>query len=382
MADAIYIHIPFCEQICHYCDFNKFYLKSQPVDEYVEDLITEMGIYADEHDEKEPVQSVYIGGGTPTSMSEKQLAKVIHDVRELFPLSESCEFTVEANPGSCDASMMKGLYNAGVNRLSIGVQTFDETLLSAINRDHEPGDAQKTVDMAREAGITNLSIDLMFGLPGQTMEQWKQTLKAALSLPITHISAYSLKIEPKTVFYQMQKKRQLRLPDEDLEADMFEELVANAKRTGFQHYEISNFAKPGFESRHNLVYWDNCEYYGFGAGAHGYLNGKRYANHGPLPKYMKAVSAGERPKREEHQVSSDAQKEEFMFMGLRKMAGVSLDDFEARYHTTMEETFPGVLEALKGDGLITVKDRQVSLTGDGQLLANHVFEKFLLGNEQ
>lgn len=382
MADAIYIHIPFCEQICHYCDFNKFYLKSQPVDEYVGDLIKEMTISASDHDQKERIQSVYIGGGTPTSMSEEQLAKVILAVGEQFPLSESCEFTVEANPGSCDESMMRRLSRAGVNRLSIGIQTFDETLLSAINRDHKPGDAQKTVDMARQAGITNLSIDLMFGLPGQSMTQWRETLKAALALQVTHISAYSLKIEPKTVFYQMQKKRQLRLPDEDLEADMFEELVANAKRAGFHHYEISNFAKHGFESRHNLVYWDNREYYGFGAGAHGYLNGKRYANHGPLPKYMKAVSAGERPKREEHQVSSDAQKEEFMFMGLRKMAGVSMDDFEARYQSTVEETFPGVLETLKEDGLITVNDRQVSLTGDGQLLANHVFEKFLLGNEQ
>lgn len=380
MANAIYIHIPFCEQICHYCDFNKFFLESQPVDDYVGDLIAEMTMYATDHEKEEPIQSVYIGGGTPTSMSEEQLASVIHAVRVLFPLSESCEFTVEVNPGSCDESKMERLFHEGVNRLSIGVQTFDEGLLSAINRDHEPGDAQKTVDMALRAGIVNLSIDLMFGLPGQSMKQWQETLGKAFELPISHISAYSLKIEPKTVFHQMQKKRQLRLPDEDLEADMFEELVTAAKHNGFHHYEISNFAKPGHESRHNLVYWDNREYYGFGAGAHGYLKGKRYANHGPLPKYMKAVSSGDRPIREEHQVALDGQKEEFMFMGLRKMAGVSLDDFEERYGVTVDETFPGVVDALTEDGLIVIKGRHVSLTEDGQLLANHVFEKFLLGN--
>lgn len=380
MARAIYLHIPFCEQICYYCDFNKFFLKNQPVDEYIEALKYEIQAYAAKHEPLEWIDSVYIGGGTPTSISTEQLRRVIEGVTEAFPLSKDVEFTVEVNPGSCDDQKMAMLKNTGVNRLSIGVQAFDSELLKAINRDHAPMDANKTIQLALSHGIKDLSVDLMFGLPDQTMEQWETTLENALELPITHISAYSLKIEPKTVFYQWEREGRLKLPTEDLEADMYERLVYETQKAGFDQYEISNFAKGIHQSRHNLVYWNNHEYYGLGAGAHGYLNRVRYANHGPLPKYLKALNAGDWPCLEEHSVPLHEQKEEFMFMGLRKMKGISFNEYESRYGEKVEDTFPGVINKLIDDGLLVMDESHVRLSNEGKLLGNQVFEKFLLGN--
>lgn len=379
MARAIYLHIPFCEQICYYCDFNKFFLKHQPVDQYVDALGKEIRMYAAQHPPEELIESVYIGGGTPTSMSTDQLRRVIETVSSEFPLSKGAEFTVEVNPGSCSDEKMAMLKETGVNRLSIGVQTFDAKLLKAINRDHKPMDANKTIQLALSHGITDLSIDLMFGLPNQTMEQWYDTLQQALELPITHISAYSLKVEPKTVFYQWERQGRLHRPSEDQEADMYNLLVSEAAKADFQQYEISNFSRGQYQSRHNLVYWNNEEYYGFGAGAHGYLNVERYANHGPLPKYLKAIESGKRPTFEEHSVPLFEQKEEFMFMGLRKLNGISLDEYESRYGEQVAETFPGVMDELIEEGLLVMDGEHIRLSTEGKLLGNQVFEKFLLG---
>ncbi|AOM82575.1 radical SAM family heme chaperone HemW [Salisediminibacterium beveridgei] len=380
MASAIYLHIPFCEQICYYCDFNKFFLKNQPVDEYIAALRQEIQMYAAQHHPEEPITSIYIGGGTPTSISTDQLAQVIEGLSGAFPLSPDAEITVEVNPGSCSDEKMAMLKKTGVNRLSIGVQTFDPELLKAINRDHHPIDAKKTVELARSHGINDLSVDLMFGLPNQTMEQWNDTLKQAFELPVTHISAYSLKVEPKTVFYQWERQGRLDRPTEDLEADMYNQLVSGAVNAGFQQYEISNFARGQYQSRHNLVYWNNQEYYGFGAGAHGYLNGERYANHGPLPKYLKAMESRERPTLHEHPVPLHEQKEEFMFMGLRKISGISLEEYQSRYGEQVAETFPGVMDELVKEGLLVMDEDSVRLSSEGKLLGNQVFEKFLLGN--
>ncbi|PRO65090.1 radical SAM family heme chaperone HemW [Alkalicoccus urumqiensis] len=378
MRRSLYLHVPFCGQICHYCDFNKFFLHNQPVDRYVQAVEKELKETAEALPPPDPIETIYVGGGTPTAVTPEQLRKMLRAVRTYFPVSNEVEFTVEVNPGSADASMMRMLKEEGVNRLSIGAQTFDEGLLRAINRDHKAGQVEETIHLAREHGLTNLSIDLMFGLPTQTMGQWKDTLKRAVSLPITHISAYALKVEPKTVFYQMEKRGQLVLPTVELEADMYEELKQAAADAGMTQYEISNFAAEGFESMHNLAYWNNDEYYGIGAGAHSYTDSIRRRNFGPLPQYLKAVETGSLPYLEQHTVPVQEKMEEEMFMGLRKRLGVSRKQFQHRYNRSIGEVFPGVVEALTSRGLLASNGDRLFLTEEGKLLGNDVFEQFLL----
>ncbi|WP_096434583.1 radical SAM family heme chaperone HemW [Alteribacter populi] len=376
---AVYVHVPFCEQICHYCDFNKFFLKNQPIDDYLDDCETEMKWTAQRFPST-TVNSVYVGGGTPTSLSTEQLRKLLVSIREHFSLAkrDSLEFTVEVNPGSADQDKLNMLKEVGVNRLSIGVQTFEPDLLNRIGRDHQPEDVKDTVKKSRNAGIDNLSIDLMFGLPQQTIRQFEDTIDQAMKLNIDHVSAYSLKVEAKTVFYQLQRKGKLSLPSQDTEADMYEMLIRKLSESGFSMYEISNFAKPGRESVHNLTYWDNEEYYGIGAGAHSYMSGVRRQNHGPLPKYMKAIKQGKLPYLEEHPVPLKEKMEEEMFMGLRKRSGVSVSRFARRYGQPVVNVFGDKIKRLKENCLLQERNDRIFLTEKGRLLGNEVFEQFLL----
>lgn len=377
MLRSLYVHVPFCEQICHYCDFNKFFLKNQPIDEYLDLCAREMSLTRERFSATEDIQTIYVGGGTPTSLTTEQLQRLLNSIRSHFPFAQSLEWTVEVNPGSADEEKLAMLKEMGVNRLSIGAQTFDPRLLKEINRDHEAGDVERTVNLSHEAGIHNLSLDLMFGLPNQTMEQWKATLKEACTLPIQHVSAYSLKVEEKTVFYQLLRKGKLPLPAQELEAAMYEELCHRLTENNFNQYEISNFAKDGLASQHNLTYWNNNEYYGIGAGAHSYMQGVRRANHGPLPKYMKALSDCELPYLEEHKVTKKEKMEEQMFMGLRKLEGVPVEDFKERFNIDVHEVFSTAIEELKASSLIEEKNQHIRLTDKGLLLGNEVFEKFL-----
>ncbi|WP_307324382.1 radical SAM family heme chaperone HemW [Evansella vedderi] len=378
MTHAVYVHVPFCEQICHYCDFNKFFLANQPVDEYLslceDEIVNTLKAFPTDR-----ISTIYVGGGTPTSLSTDQLYKLLNTIKLYFPLQPELEWTVEVNPGSADLEKLKMMKELGVNRLSIGAQTFDPTLLKQIGRDHHPEDIDKTILLAREVGFTNLSLDLMFGLPNQTMEQLNTTLEKVNTLSIEHVSAYSLKVEEKTVFYQLFKKGKLPLPGEDLEGDMYEELRIHMAKGNFHQYEISNFAKDGYESKHNVTYWDNEYYYGIGAGAHSYVNGTRRINHGPLPKYMEAMKKTGFPFREEHRVTLKEKMEEEMFMGLRKLSGVSMNKFREKFNIEMDEAFSGVISPLVNKGLLLQDGDFLRLTEKGLLLGNEVFEQFLLG---
>ncbi|MFA9558795.1 radical SAM family heme chaperone HemW [Evansella sp. AB-rgal1] len=374
---GVYVHVPFCEQICHYCDFNKFYLKKQPVDEYLDLCDIEIKNTL----QKFPtngISSIYVGGGTPTSLSTKQLEKLLFSIKHYFPIHPEYEWTVEVNPGSADEEKLRMMKEIGVNRLSIGAQTFDPILLKKIGRDHQAHDVEKTIRKARDIGIENISIDLMFGLPDQTIEQFVDTLHEAVSLPIEHVSAYSLKIEAKTIFYHQMQKGNLSLPGEDMEAEMYERLRTYMNDNGFEQYEISNFGKEGYQSQHNLTYWNNESYYGIGAGSHSYVDGVRRINHGPLPKYMDSVIKTGFPYREEHPVPLHEQMEEEMFMGLRKIEGVSLPKFEQKYEEKLTDVFAMVIPSLIERGLVHLDESTIRLTEKGLLLGNEVFEKFLL----
>ncbi len=379
MARGVYIHIPFCHQICNYCDFNKFYFKNQPVDEYIDMLGKEMELATKKYPESfTQIETIFLGGGTPTALSPKQLEKLLKLIRTYIPMDSVTEFTSEANPDELSKAKLQALLDGGVNRLSMGVQSFNQELLKKIGRTHSNEHVYETIALAKEVGFRNISLDLMYGLPGQTMAQWKDSLDKAFALNLPHFSAYSLIVEPKTIFYNQYTKGKLHLPTEDLEADMYDVLMNQMEAHGLQQYEISNFAQSGFSSRHNKIYWENDEYAGFGAGAHGYLAGTRYSNHGPLKKYMDSVNAGELPLVYEHVVTKSEKREEQMFLGLRKTGGITHTIYEEKFHESMHVGYGHVIGKLVSEGLLEHDTIGIRLTRKGRFVGNEVFQQFLL----
>lgn len=369
---SAYVHIPFCTQICYYCDFSKVFIKNQPVDSYLEHLLQEFHSY-----DIQKLRTLYIGGGTPTALSALQLEILLDGLTKNLDLSVLEELTIEANPGDLDADKIAVLKNSAVNRVSLGVQTFDDKMLKKIGRSHLEKDIYENIDRLKLAGFDNISIDLIYALPGQTMDQVKDNVEKAITLDIPHMSLYSLILENHTVFMNRMRRGKLPLPKEELEAEMFEYIIEELERSGFEHYEISNFSKPGFESRHNLMYWDNAEYYGIGAGASGYVNGVRYKNHGPIRHYLSAVEAGNARVTEEH-LSQREQMEEEMFLGLRKKSGVSITRFEEKFGTSFEDLYGQVVRNLCHQGLLQVEGQQIRMTKKGLFLGDTVAEQFIL----
>ena len=369
---SAYVHIPFCTQICYYCDFSKVFIKNQPVDSYLEHLIEEY----DSYDIKK-LRTLYIGGGTPTALSAPQLAFLLEKLTDKLDLSYLEELTIEANPGDLDQEKIAVLKASPVNRVSLGVQTFNDRMLKQIGRIHLEKDIYENIANLKKAGFDNISIDLIYALPKQTMEDVKTNVAKAIALDIPHMSLYSLILENHTVFMNRMRRGKLPLPKEDLEAEMFDYIIAELEKAGFEHYEISNFSKPGFESRHNLMYWDNAEYYGIGAGASGYVDGVRYKNHGPIRHYLQAVEAGNARVQEEMLTLKEKMEEE-MFLGLRKKSGVSKKRFEEKFGLSFEDHYGAVVSELTDQGLL-VPDRDiVRMTKQGLFLGDTVAEKFIL----
>ena len=375
---GMYIHIPFCHQICHYCDFNKVFFKNQPVDAYIESIGQELAVMRHEGISFEGLETVFLGGGTPTSLSEQQLDRLLTIIHDYVDVPSLTEFSTEANPDELTYGKLKVLKSGGLNRLSIGVQSFDADLLTKIGRTHSADDPVRVIADARKAGFENMSIDLIYGLPGQTIAQWQDTLKKASELDLPHYSGYSLIVEPKTVFYNLMNKGRLPLPGEDIESEMFAMLMDHMDKHGRKRYEISNFAVPGYESTHNLIYWENATYAGIGAGAHGYLNGQRYSNIGPIAKYMEKTAAGERPFQQTHVVTETEAMEEEMFLGLRKAKGVSYSLFQQKFGKSLEDVYGETLQSLVREGLVEQSDGRVKLTRIGVFRGNEVFQQFLV----
>ena len=369
---SAYVHIPFCTQICYYCDFSKVFIKNQPVDSYLEHLLEEFRSY-----DIQKLRTLYIGGGTPTALSASQLEVLLDGLTKNLDLSVLEELTIEANPGDLDADKIAVLKNSAVNRVSLGVQTFDDKMLKKIGRSHLEKDIYENIDRLKLAGFDNISIDLIYALPGQTMDQVKENVAKAIGLNIPHMSLYSLILENHTVFMNRMRRGKLPLPKEELEAEMFEYIIAELERDGFEHYEISNFSKPGFESRHNLMYWDNAEYYGIGAGASGYVDGVRYKNHGPIRHYLSAVEAGDARITEER-LSQKEQMEEEMFLGLRKKSGVSMARFEEKFGRSFDGLYGEIIRDLVHQGLMQIYGDRVRMTKRGLFLGDTVAERFIL----
>ncbi|MCD0062490.1 oxygen-independent coproporphyrinogen III oxidase, partial [Streptococcus agalactiae] len=323
------------------------------------------------------LRTLYIGGGTPTSISAVQLDYLLTELSRDLNLNTLEEFTIEANPGDLTVDKIEVLQKSAVNRVSLGVQTFNDKHLKRIGRSHNEAQIYSTIDALKTAGFQNISIDLIYALPGQTMDDVRSNVAKALSLNIPHLSLYSLILEHHTVFMNKMRRGKLHLPTEDLEAEMFEYIISEMERNGFEHYEISNFTKPGFESRHNLMYWDNVEYYGVGAGASGYLDGIRYRNRGPIQHYLKGVSEGN-ARLSEEVLSKNEMMEEELFLGLRKKEGVSIGKFEQKFGTSFEKRYGQIVQELQSDGLLKENNGFIQMTKKGLFLGDTVAEKFIV----
>ena len=379
-STSAYIHIPFCEHICYYCDFNKVFLEGQPVDEYIEALLKEIQLTLEQYP-TDVSETIYIGGGTPTSLSAKQLDVLLTGVHRLLPTSTTKELTVEANPGDLTSEKLDVLKSHGVNRLSMGVQTFDDRLLKKIGRKHSAQDVYDTIRLLEKKQFDNVSIDLIYALPGQTIESFRDTLNQALAFGLPHYSMYSLILENKTMFMNWVRQGRLELPSQESETQMFSEAMEAMEKAGHHQYEISNFATPGKESMHNLVYWNNENYFGFGAGASGYLGNQRYKNVGPIQHYLKPLKSNQRPIIETEDLTVKNQIEEEMFLGLRKIEGVSLANFKEKFKKELTDVYQAVLPELEEKGLAIIDENRLRLTSKGLFIGNDIFEKFLLEKE-
>ncbi len=377
---SLYVHIPFCASKCFYCDFNSYVTPPAVRRAYVEQLNRELTLVRDEYfgvHNRPPLDTVFFGGGTPTMLDAAEWRLVAERIHELFELSSGAEWTVEANPGTAELNMLRQLCGLGVNRISFGVQTLSDMLLQAIGRQHTAADALRSLDTAARAGFTRVSLDVMLGLPDQTQADVADTLERAVDSGVRHVSAYSLKIEEHTPFAEWERRGWLQLPSEDAEADMYEWVRARLAQAGMRQYEISNFSAPGEEARHNLVYWRNEPYLAAGAGAHGYVAGRRYRNIRSLIGYGQRLSAGVRPLEEVVRVPATEAMEDTMMLGLRLAEGVSAGRFEARHGRTLGSVFGGIVDGLVQRGLLGVDGRRVWIPPAHYAVANEVFAEFV-----
>lgn len=378
MFSRIYIHIPYCLKKCGYCAFT-----SQQAGDR-SDLARYVGLLREElrlRTNGEEVDSVYFGGGTPSLLDPDQVAVLMDDIRQFCRLQPDAEITLEANPGTISSERLKGFRQAGVNRLSIGVQSFTDVLLARLGRIHTGDAARRAVADARSARFDSIGIDLIHGLPGQTEEMWGNELASALELRPDHLSVYGLTIEEGTPFAARYGEDSPDLPDDDLSATMFEMADDTLTRNGYEHYEIANYALPGCRSRHNSGYWRRDGYLGIGAGAHSFLRdgfGVRFSNSAELPAYEASLGSGIESLCDLQTLDRQDAMSEFMFLGLRMAAGGERTLFAREFGQEVEEVFARQLDELSGHGLIITDQRGIRLTRHGMLLSNQVFSRFLL----
>lgn len=385
--NSIYLHIPFCQHKCGYCDFNTYAGLSDLIPAYVDALVTEIEQAGGRASEDRDVHTIFFGGGTPSLLTRKQVDRILKTIRRHFLLTADTEITLEANPGTVNKPYLSELRQAGVNRISMGVQSSQVQELLILERTHGYADAIQAVRDCRQAGFENVSLDLIFGLPGQELTHWRENLERAMALSPEHISLYALTIEHGTPLASQIGRGLLMMPDPDRAADMYEWTQGYLKAAGFEHYEISNWAKtPSYRARHNLQYWQGGAYFGFGAGAHGYVAGVRTANvlspaayikrltnqSSSLPAYPRtAATVATR------RVDRVAEIAETLMLGLRLLEGYSLAEFTRRFGESFETRFASEVADLRSKGLLEISKGRVRLTNRGLLLANQVFSAFV-----
>ena len=382
---GIYIHIPFCKQKCYYCDFVSFSNKEEYIEKYVETLKREIDSYDLSNYN---ITTIYIGGGSPSRIPSEKIQEILEKIRQKILKNqtrwEDIEITIELNPGTVDEEKIKKYKKIGINRLSIGLQSTNNKLLKEIGRIHTFEDFKNTYNLVKKVGFENINVDLMIGLPNQTISDVKESLNEIIKLNPTHVSVYSLIVEENTKMEKLINNKELQLPDEELERQMYWYVKNTLELNGYNHYEISNFAKKGKESKHNLNCWEQKEYIGLGLAAYSYLNGIRYGNTSDIEKYINVQDFLNSSELEESGIrivdevqSLEDKRKEYMLLGLRKIDGVSIQKFKEKFVENPIFLFRKELEKLVNEKLITIDGDCIMLTNKGLDLANIVWEEFV-----
>jgi len=381
---SLYIHIPYCISKCPYCDFNSHVVAEIPEVNYTDALVRELDHYGDLDDWRgRTVQSIFFGGGTPSTFKPESIGKLLAWVAATFPVNLDCEITLEANPGTVDSDKFFGYRDAGVNRVSVGVQSFQPKLLKFLGRVHSAGEARKALDIVRRAHFENFSLDLIYAIPGQTLEELEAELDAALSFQPPHLSAYNLTFEEGTPFHHEYRAGRMQSLSEEEEIAMAELIEKKFSAAGLLRYEISNYARRGWHSRHNVNYWRGGDYLGLGAGAHSYRqddsgppSGRRWSNEKNPGRYMMQVTKSRHAVVEKEEIGGSKAAGEFMFLGLRMIEGVSVKKFRARFGKAPAEMYSRIRDWIDAD-VMEEKRGHLRLTPKGLMLANSIFVEFM-----
>lgn len=374
---SLYIHIPFCQKKCYYCDFNSYSGKQHLIKDYIEALKKEIKMYKSVLNSYK-IDTIFFGGGTPSILEGDQIAVIVDAIRKNFAVRNDAEISIEANPGTLSYDKLKKYYNSGINRLSIGLQTCQNDLLKMLGRIHSFENYLKNLEEAREAGFSNINTDLIFSLPNQGEEDLAECLRKMVSLDVPHISAYSLIVEEGTLFSDWVKNKILILPDEEIQLKMYHDTIKYLKEKGYIHYEISNFAKSGFQCRHNMVYWHNEYYIGMGASSHSYFNKKRFNNVAGIEKYIYLIKNGKTPVENEMDIPIKDEISETMFLGLRLTDGIFVKKFIERFNISPFEIYGEQIRKFSEQGLLKWDKMNIRLTQKGIDLSNMVFQELLL----
>jgi oxygen-independent coproporphyrinogen-3 oxidase len=377
MKLGLYLHFPFCISKCPYCDFNSYPIKEDSqISSYISALYREISIYSQKI-KKNNIKTIYLGGGTPTILSGDQIYKILEFCKEKFTIDKNAEITIEANPGTLDGEKIKSLIESGINRLSLGAQSFNDLFLKKLGRIHTEQDIIDSYFLARETGFNNINLDIMFALPGQTPEDFQTSLKKAVSLKPDHLSLYNLTINKGTEYYENYHRNHLKLPSEDEEFNMYDWAMKYLKENNFEHYEIANFARPHRRSLHNMIYWQNQPYLGIGAGAYSFIQGYRYMNLKDPKKYIKEVMNDKLPIDHGEKLSLRKRMIETIILALRTNEGISYKKFKTRFKVDINITFHQQIKKLVNLRLLLKDDCKIKLTRKGVFLANTVFREFI-----
>ena len=373
---GLYVHIPFCVSKCKYCDFNSYKLNVDKKRKYLKALQKEMEFYKEEVESNE-IDTIFIGGGTPSILNENEIKFLFDNIKSNFNVKKDAEITMECNPGTLTVDKLKTMKKCGVNRLSMGLQAVQNHHLNYIGRIHTYEEFEKNYNQAKEVGFENINIDLMYALPNQSEKDWIKSLEKIVKLNPSHISAYSLILEEGTELFNMYERKEFKLLDEDTDIKMYEYTINYLKANGYNQYEISNYAKKGYECKHNILYWKCKNYVGLGASSSGFLNKTRYNNVCDLDEYEKIIYSGKKPLEWEEKLSIKDEIEENIFLGLRMNEGISFEYFLKKYNFNFKEEYKNEISKLKKTGLIHVDDKSIALTQKGREISNSVFVEFI-----
>jgi len=372
---ALYVHIPFCDHKCIYCDFYSI-ITSDNIRPFLDSIKKEIKYYSGLYSEDRKYTSVFFGGGTPSLMEPEYLAEILDSLKSNFLVSNDAEVTMETNPGTVDKNKLKAFRENGVNRVSIGIQSFDEQELKFLTRIHDKKTAIETVNCAKEIGFDNISIDLIFNLPGQTRAKWKENLETALSLPIRHLSAYSLILERGTILNKMVLDKKVIMQDDDYDADLYEMTINFMEGNGFFQYEVSNFTKAGYQCRHNYAYWRYRDYLSFGTSAHSFVNGKRWWNFSSLKRYISEIEKNSFAVAGSEKISEEQKFNEYVMLALRS-SGLEFKEFRNSFGENWINEKYDFFKTLMDQNLVLLNDQQISLTKKGYAICDEILKEIL-----